>query len=181
MNVKRMLLSFLLTLLTGISLAGNTEVQITHFSEKDGLPQSVFTGIIQDSKGYIWISSWNGLCRYDGYSFFHYKARQGDNCHLPNNRILSISETKDGNILCKFHENKFFLFKCNEKRFVALPDRVKSQADRFRPTAQQKSMIGCLPEYKDIETRILYKDRQGGYWVFTHSGLDRGMLGTSIV
>lgn len=173
MNVKRMLLSFLLTLLTGISLAGNTEVQITHFSEKDGLPQSVFTGIIQDSKGYIWICSWNGLCRYDGYSFFHYKARQGDNCPLPNNRILSISETKDGNILCKFHENKFFLFKFNEKRFVALPDRVKSQADRFRPTAQQKSMIGCLPEYKDIETRILYKDRQGGYWVFTHSGLDR--------
>lgn len=54
-----------------------------------------------------------------------------------------------------------------------MPDRVKSQADRFRPTAQQKSMIGCLPEYKDIETRILYKDRQGGYWVFTHSGLDR--------
>ena len=61
-NVKRMLLSCLLMLLAGISLAGNTEVQITHFSEKDGLPQSVFTGVIQDSKGYIWIRSGNGLC-----------------------------------------------------------------------------------------------------------------------
>lgn len=103
-NVKRMLLSCLLMLLAGISLAGNMEVQITHFSEKDGLPQSVFTGVIQDSKGYIWISSWNGLCRYDGYSFIHYKARQGDNSPLPNNLILSISETKKGNILCKFHK-----------------------------------------------------------------------------
>ena len=63
MNVKRILLSCLLMLLTGISLAGNTEVQITHFSDKDGLPQSVFSGVLQDSKGYIYISSWNGLCR----------------------------------------------------------------------------------------------------------------------
>ena len=167
------MLSCLLMLFTGISLAGNTEVQITHFSDKDGLPQSVFSGVLQDSKGYIYISSWNGLCRYDGYSFTHYKARQGDNSPLPSNRILSIGETKDGDILCKFHENKFFLFKCDEKRFVALPGRVKKTVYRFIPTAQQKALIGSLPEYKNIETHILYKDRQGGYWVFTHSGLDR--------
>ncbi len=175
--IKAQIILLLMSVCCSIAFAEDADVQIMHFSEKDGLPQSVFTGVIQDYKGYIWICSWNGLCRYDGYSFTHYKAHQGDNSPLSNNRILSIRETTDGNILCKFHKNSCFLFKRDEKRFIALPKDVKFTGDRFRPTIQQTKQIKDLPEYKNIETRILYKDRQGGFWVFTHSGLDRVVFG----
>lgn len=154
----------------------NASTSIKHFTESDGLPQSLITCVTQDSKGYIWISSWNGLIRYDGYSFSNFKARQGDNCPLITNRIYFIRETKGGDILCKCPDG-YYLFKTNEKKFVALKNKKTDKGDRFRPTPQQTAIISSLPEYKDIETRILYKDRQGGYWIYTHRGLDRLTFG----
>lgn len=165
------ILLILLTILWLMPYTAMTQ-QIQRFTESDGLPQSVVTCVLQDSKGYIWLSSWNGLSRYDGYSFTPFKARQGDNCPLKTNRILFISETKNGNILCKCKEG-FYLFDTKTRKFVALPDKKSDKGDRFRPTAKQKAAIGKIPEYRGIEFRLLYIDRQGGYWVYTHKGLDR--------
>lgn len=155
--------------------AGNMP-HIRHFSESDGLPQSMVTCVMQDSKGYIWISSWNGLTHYDGYTFTHYKARQGDNCPLPSNRITFIRETADGNILCKCPDG-FFLFNEKEKRFIALPKKKTDKGDRYRATLADSIAILSLPEYRNVETRILFKDNQDGYWVYTHHGLDRIWFG----
>ncbi len=151
--------------------AGNMP-HIKHFSESDGLPHSIVSCVMQDSKGYIWISSWNGLSRYNGYTFSHYKARQGDNCPLPNNRILVIRETADGNILCKCLDG-FFLFNVKEKCFIALPKKKTDRVERYHATPADKAKILSLPEYANVETRILLKDRQNGYWVYTYRGLDR--------
>ena len=87
--------------LLAVAVSAVASPHIQHFTESDGLPQSTITCVTQDKKGYIWISSWNGLSRYDGYTFLNFKARQGDNCPLVSNRILFIRETADGNILCK--------------------------------------------------------------------------------
>lgn len=145
---------------------------ITRFSESDGLPQSMVTCVIQDTKGYIWISSWNGLSRYDGYRFNHYKARQGDNCPLSTNRILKIRELPGGNILCKCVEG-YFLFDTKQKTFSASNDATPDTIQRYLPSPQVKALFDAIPEYAGIEKRILCYDRQGGYWVFTHRGLDR--------
>ena len=77
-------------------VGARASTSIRHFTESDGLPQSLITCVMQDSKGYIWISSWNGLSCYDGYSFSNFKARQGDNCPLVTNRILFIREVAGG-------------------------------------------------------------------------------------
>lgn len=145
---------------------------IQHFTESDGLPQSTITCVTQDKKGYIWISSWNGLSRYDGYKFQNFKARQGDNCPLPTNRILFIRETANGNILCKCPDG-FYLFDVKEKKFVVVKGKNRNQGDRFRPTPQQKRSIESLPEYHGVEMRILFKDRQNGFWIYSHRGLER--------
>lgn len=169
MRINRFLITLILSLVL-VDIAASTSIK--HFTESDGLPQSLITCVTQDSKGYIWISSWNGLSRYDGYSFSNFKARKGDNCPLITNRIFFIRETTRGNILCKC-PNGYYLFKTNEKKFVPLKGKKTDKGDRFRPTTQQKAIINSLPEYEGEETHILYKDRQGGYWIYTHRGLDR--------
>lgn len=161
-----------------VSIASAAEVKIRYFTERDGLPQSNVTCVFQDSKGYIWISSWNGLARYDGSTFRHYKARQGDNCPMPSNRILFIRETREGDILCKCPSG-YYLFKRNDKRFVALPNKKTDRGDRYRATPQENKTIAALPEYAGKEFHILYRDRQGGYWVYSHSGLARVSLAKS--
>lgn len=167
-----------LALLLLYAVSGNAapDIQITHFTEDSGLPQSVVTCVMQDSKGYIWLSSWNGLSRYDGYTFIHFKARQGDGSPLTTSRILFIREMGSGNILCKCNDG-FYLFDIAKKKFTALPGKKSDSGDRFRATPQQKALISSLPEYRDVEYRILYKDRQGGFWIYTHRGLDRLVFG----
>ena len=52
--------------------------QIQRFSAYNGLAQRSVTNILQDSKGFIWFSTWNGLNKFDGYTFNNYKAFPGD-------------------------------------------------------------------------------------------------------
>ncbi len=40
--------------------------------DSDGLPSNSVYGLFQDSKGFIWITTDDGLCRYDGHSFKSY-------------------------------------------------------------------------------------------------------------
>ena len=42
-----------------------------HISSADGLPSNQIYGLAQDADGYIWMAAANGLCRYDGYSFYN--------------------------------------------------------------------------------------------------------------
>jgi hypothetical protein len=42
----------------------------------DGLPSNEVYDLFQDSKGFIWITTDDGLCRYDGHSFRSYTAAQ---------------------------------------------------------------------------------------------------------
>ncbi len=41
-------------------------------SIKDGLPNTSVTCIIQDSDGFMWFGTFNGVCKYDGYRFKNY-------------------------------------------------------------------------------------------------------------
>jgi len=61
----------------------------TSYTTKDGLPSNIITAIFQDSKGYIWIGTNNGLCKYDGGEFTIYTTLNG----LSNNWITSIMES----------------------------------------------------------------------------------------
>ncbi len=42
------------------------------FTEKDGIPSNSITSVIQDHLGFIWVSTENGLLKYDGYKFQRY-------------------------------------------------------------------------------------------------------------
>ena len=65
---------------------------------EDGLSQSTVETIYQDSKGYIWIGTNDGLDRYNGYDFKYYKHDKDDDNSIANNYIVDIIEDKDGYI-----------------------------------------------------------------------------------
>jgi signal transduction histidine kinase/ligand-binding sensor domain-containing protein len=68
------------------------------YSITEGLSQSVVNCIYQDSKGYIWLGTQNGLNRFDGYSFVKYKFNPDDSTSISNNWIYSVAEDKNGNL-----------------------------------------------------------------------------------
>lgn len=77
------------------NFAPSSIIQFEHLSSEDGLPQSAGLAIFQDSRGYLWIGSQDGLNRYDGYSF---KIFKHDLESISHNNILSIAEDRSGSL-----------------------------------------------------------------------------------
>lgn len=65
---------------------------------EDGLSQSTVETIYQDSKGYIWIGTNDGLNRYNGHEFKYYKHDEYDKNSIAHNYIVDIIEDKKGYI-----------------------------------------------------------------------------------
>ncbi len=63
-----------------------------------GLSQSSAMVIMQDREGFLWIGTWDGLNRYDGYSFVHYRHDPHDSTSISNNSINLLFEDRDGAI-----------------------------------------------------------------------------------
>lgn len=65
---------------------------------EDGLPNNTINAIVQDSLGFIWIGTNDGLCRYDGKSFKYFKESPTDNQTISNNYIQSLFVDKGGDL-----------------------------------------------------------------------------------
>jgi signal transduction histidine kinase/ligand-binding sensor domain-containing protein/CheY-like chemotaxis protein len=62
----------------------------------NGLSNSHITQIYQDSKGYIWIATENGLNKFDGYSFTVYSEQENDSTSLKGNYVYAVLEDSRG-------------------------------------------------------------------------------------
>ncbi len=80
----------LLLLLLSCGLVGQTNY--IKYTVKDGLPQMQCMKVVQDSKGFLWIGTKNGLSKYDGIRFKNYFVEDG----LPDSQIIDIKEDKNG-------------------------------------------------------------------------------------
>ena len=87
---------FLFFAYSSFSYAQEPEVNFEHLSLQDGLSHNNVVCMIQDRKGYIWFGTYDGLNRYDGYSFKVYNFNPGDVTSLSQNLILSLFEDSRG-------------------------------------------------------------------------------------
>jgi len=62
---------------------------------EDGLSQSTIFDIVQDTKGFMWFGTEDGLCKYDGYNFTVFNPIFGDSTSLSDNYIYCIFTDSD--------------------------------------------------------------------------------------
>jgi len=72
------------------------KVRFTHLGVQQGLSQNAVNCIFQDSKGFMWFGTQDGLNRYDGYAFRVFKHDPADSLSLDDNFIVSIYEDRGG-------------------------------------------------------------------------------------
>lgn len=92
-------LPVLITFLVFISLSARPQqFFFTNYPIEKGLSQSVVNCVFQDSRGYIWAGTQNGLNRFDGYRFEIFTFNQADSNSLSNSWIYSVDEDRQGNL-----------------------------------------------------------------------------------
>jgi ligand-binding sensor domain-containing protein/signal transduction histidine kinase len=96
MKLYRVLLTLLLLYI--LSGAYAQTVRLANFGINDGLSQSMVNCMLQDSQGFMWIGTGDGLNRYDGTQCVVYKNRVNDHRSLSNNMVRRIIEDREGNI-----------------------------------------------------------------------------------
>jgi ligand-binding sensor domain-containing protein len=52
-------------------------INMKKYTIDDGLPSNDIRKVYQDSEGFIWIATMNGISRYDGYAFTNYGTEEG--------------------------------------------------------------------------------------------------------
>ncbi len=88
---------FLLAISFGL-LAQTRQLHFDHLGTANGLSELSPNCILQDSRGFIWIGTEDGLNRYDGYKFKIFRNDVKDTATIANNYIQDLAEDKNGNI-----------------------------------------------------------------------------------
>jgi ligand-binding sensor domain-containing protein len=74
--------------------ASAQQLSIRRYTTRDGLAHNRVTSIHQDRKGYMWVGTYEGLSRFDGYRFINYDTRDG----LSHSVINDITEDRRGRL-----------------------------------------------------------------------------------
>ena len=198
---KAILIIFLFLFSSIFSIVAQPISEVKEFSAKDGLVQGVVTGIIQDSKGVLWFSTWNGINKFDGYTFKNFKVSYQKEYGQSNNRINSMCEMLDGNILCLAYDGKPYVFNSQEKLFYNVLEDIESDIQKkivvnqiyhfdgiswlvaddgncFRMQDQwykNKDSIVLYNTFNDLlkgdEILKIYQDTAKDEWILTNKGI----------
>jgi len=75
-------------------LADGRRLPVRAFTVADGLPQNEINCILEDSRGFLWVGTSDGLARFDGRDFVTYGVAEG----LPHPGVTDILEAPDGSL-----------------------------------------------------------------------------------
>lgn len=148
----------LLLLLLGwsVGVAQGSRVKFEHISIEQGLSQSSVFSILQDSRGFLWFGTLDGLNKYDGYSFTVYKSDPRDPHTLSNNTIVRLFEDRNG---------------------ILWIGTLGGGLNRFDPTTETFTRFRHAPSdstsLSNDNVRSIFQDKLGALWIGTNRGLNR--------
>ncbi|WP_165765139.1 hybrid sensor histidine kinase/response regulator transcription factor [Flavobacterium oncorhynchi] len=89
---------------------------IRHLSVDEGLPQSFVSGIVENKDGFIWLSTRNGLARFDGHNFKIFQHIHNNKNSLTSNLIEQIKESDSNTLWIKYESGELDKFNYNTEK-----------------------------------------------------------------
>ncbi len=153
MNTPLKIIILLISVTLSLPLWSQTpDIKFDSLSLKEGLSQSSVYAIAQDSHGFMWFGTQDGLNKYDGYQFTVYRHNPQDNESLSHNQIYSLFEDKRG-ILWIGTDNGLNRFDRQQDRFV-----------RYLHDPNNTNSLSSNTVW------FIYEDDAGLLWIGTNGG-----------
>ncbi len=128
-------------------------LRFERISLEQGLSQSTVFCMLQDSQGYMWFGTEDGLNKYDGYIFTVYKHDPEDSNSLSGNRIQTILEDDSGTLWIGTSDDGLDRY-----------DRKLDQFTHYRNDPDDPSSLS------DDDITAIYQDQDGVLWIGTGGG-----------
>jgi signal transduction histidine kinase/ligand-binding sensor domain-containing protein/CheY-like chemotaxis protein len=135
--------------------AQKSVVRFRHYTINQGLSQNMVDCILKDKKGFMWFGTWNGLDRFDGYTFTEFKHDPHDRNSISNNFIYSACEDHFGNLWIGT-ANGLNVYLYDEDRFITYKHSPENE----------KSIIAD-------RINAIITDKNGDVWIGTNNGADK--------
>ncbi|HDS06616.1 MAG TPA: hybrid sensor histidine kinase/response regulator [Bacteroides sp.] len=120
-------ISHMLVLLSCLVWArAQPEIRFEEVYSINPLSHNSVTCIHQDRLGFLWLGTFNGLNKYDGYSFKIYKFNDIEGSQAGINRILSIMEDQQGKLWVQTYDGKYQYFNPATEKTITFPPAGKS-------------------------------------------------------
>lgn len=147
--MKRLLLTLSILLCGAAASAAETPPQCIFqtYSTLDGLTHDRIADIYTDSRGFVWVCTWYGVSRFDGYTFKNFSTAPGDFSPLSHHRFISVSEDSNGHLW--FTTYNFHVYRLN------------------RYTEQFEDVVSLIEgvDSKHYRASCCLHDGDGGTWV----------------
>jgi ligand-binding sensor domain-containing protein/signal transduction histidine kinase len=153
--------------LLAAALASPSAAQTYPFRRYDvpeGLPNSRVNCVFQDSRGYLWFGTWEGLSRFDGVEFKNYGTKEG----LPSFLVNAVAEDRKGRIWVATQGGGIArLIDEPAARRPREPDapRTMFEPHKVGPTRESNVVVGLLV------------DSRGDLWCGCETGIYRATPG----
>ncbi|MBC7830342.1 MAG: response regulator [Chitinophagaceae bacterium] len=159
-----------LLVLPAIPLAQQPKLKFKRITSEQGLSNSTVESIFQDSRGFIWFGTRDGLNRYDGYQIVIYRYDPKDTNSISDNYIRYIYEDRN-HVMWVGTTNGLNRFNTAENNFV----RYKHNPSD--PKSISNNLVTCIYEDQNGSLWVssfggginLFQPEQNGFTRFTHS------------
>ncbi len=180
--MKRLIIIYVLIILAVGAYAQN-ELHFSHIGREKGFPIDKANTITQDKNGFIWVGTWNGLSKFDGYTCVNYLPQYHDTTSISNREIIKLLTDSDGDVWAgtsnglnhiNVETNKITIFPFNSRIVSLCEDWEKHMwvgtlnNGIYKLNTLTKEITGFLAHQTINDIHI---DPQHNIWVATHSGL----------
>ncbi len=129
------------------------KLSFEHLSIEHGLSQIAVNAILQDSKGFLWFGTEDGLNRYDGYKFEIFKPDENNPNSISDNFIWTIYEDSKKNIWIGTNSGGLNKYNYTTNSFR----HYKSSADKNNNISSNN-------------VRVIFEDTENVLWIGTNNG-----------
>ena len=166
------------------SVSSLNEYSIQVWTTEMGLPSNNLRSVIQDSRGYIWVSSFNGLLRFDGNTFDIFNSDIISD--IKSNGFSVINEDASGNLyfgtltsgLIKYDGKSFSLYKIDSSFSKSITAISIDSDSNIWVGAQNSGLYTLNPDSKQFTSKeekllentsvtSILESEQGDLWIVT--------------
>jgi ligand-binding sensor domain-containing protein/signal transduction histidine kinase len=183
-----------------LPLIEGKDIRFTHYSTEQGLSQNRVDHMLQDNHGFMWIGTYDGLNRFDGYRFQVYKPEADNPYSIGGVFVYALFQDRSGALWIAVDEEldrfdpvtgRFFHFRSDPNDPASLAGHVEhitqdrdgmlwlatpNGLDRLDPVSGRFTHFRHDPgdprSLASDDVRYLLEDRQGTLWVATAAGPD---------